>query len=213
MKLSKLETSIYGLKYLPSFSQDLDVLDVLESEIPSSMLTTGGNGQFSVRNGRLLRRLLRTRQSIKCIVEIGIARKYEESSTHILCSCKNQDTDYIGFDLDLAGKMDYAALYPNCVYFAENSSNIQGVLEKIKDKGHECIDILLIDGDHSIKMMANDWKYAEYVRSGGLVLIHDSNYHPGPKYVFDAIDERLFKKKKYFLNRNDDWGFAVCVKR
>ena len=57
-----------------------------------------------------------------------------------------------------------------------------------------------------------DWKYAERLSPHGTVAMHDTNVHPGPVTVFDAIDEQLFDKKKH-CTEGSDWGISVIRKR
>ena len=46
----------------------------------------------------------------------------------------------------------------------------------------------------------------------GVVVMHDTNEHPGPFAVFEAIDERLFDKTKH-CTEGPDWGIATAVRR
>lgn len=72
------------------------------------------------------------------------------------------------------------------------------------------IDFLFIDGLHSINQVVSDWKYTEKLSDIGIVGMHDTNAHPGPYCVYDAIDETIFRKKKYCPN--NDWGIAFAEK-
>jgi len=42
--------------------------------------------------------------------------------------------------------------------------------------------------------------------------MHDTNCHPGPVCVFDAVDEQLFSKTKFFEDK-PDWGLALFRRR
>ncbi len=74
------------------------------------------------------------------------------------------------------------------------------------------IDFLFIDGWHSINMVINDWLYTEKLSKNGIVGFHDTNRHPGPFYVFEAIDENLYYKYKYF-EELEDWGISFAIKK
>jgi len=43
-------------------------------------------------------------------------------------------------------------------------------------------------------------------------VMHDTNVHPGPVSVFEAINEDLFEKTRYCIE-GPDWGIAVIRKR
>jgi hypothetical protein len=57
-----------------------------------------------------------------------------------------------------------------------------------------------------------DWKYVERLSSQGVVVMHDTNVHPGPVVVFEAIDEKIFEKVKYCTD-GPDWGISVVKRR
>jgi hypothetical protein len=61
-------------------------------------------------------------------------------------------------------------------------------------------------------MVLNDFKYSELVEPGGLVILHDTNFHPGPNLVYQAVDENVFEKELYFDNPSD-YGLAILRKK
>jgi len=44
----------------------------------------------------------------------------------------------------------------------------------------DTIDFLFIDGWHSVNQRLADWRYVERLSPGGVVVMHDTNVHPGP---------------------------------
>lgn len=202
-----------GLKYFPSiepeFSDSSDFIDGI-IDAPITLIQTNGNGQFSKENGEILKELmLKTNPDV--VVEIGIARhhRFSNSSTHTLFDNKKENCKYFGIDLDYTGIYEYETYQPNIKLLIGNSGD-QNIIDVVKNNSP--IDILLIDGDHSINGFLQDWEYVKYVRKGGFIVCHDTNNHPGPFYFYDAIDENKFNKFRYFENRYDDNGLAVFEK-
>ncbi len=216
--LTKLESNIYGLKYIPSieptYSNSADYIDFPDKRI--NIEKSNGNGQFSFKNGEItLYEFLKIKDSVKCIMEIGVATNFEHSSTELWLKNKTDDCHYFGIDIKIGDKSHHEQYKPNTHILGMNSeTDREHILEKMKEFGCEKeIDVLFIDGCHSIDLMINDWKYSELVRKGGLILLHDVNIHPGPHLVYDAIDEELFTKEKYFCDGTDDCGLGVVWKK
>ena len=70
------------------------------------------------------------------------------------------------------------------------------------------LDILMIDGWHSVHTCVNDWGYVDMLSDGGAVIVHDTNAHPGPIALFSAVDDNLFTKER-FCSELNDMGIAV----
>ena len=58
----------------------------------------------------------------------------------------------------------------------------------------------------------NDFKYADLVEVGGIIIFHDTNIHPGPSVLVDALDPNYYKVKRHCTNDKADWGIAVAQK-
>ena len=54
----------------------------------------------------------------------------------------------------------------------------------------------------------NDWRYADLLSEHGVVIAHDTNFHPGDIALCEAVDERLFDIFR-FCTGNDDNGITV----
>lgn len=95
-------------------------------------------------------------------------------------------------------------------YLLRCSSFEQGrVRDRLKSLGVTSLDVLMIDGCHSVNACVNDWRYAELVRVGGTVLIHDTNSHPGPVALAAAIDQDVFSVAEP-LRASRDYGLTIC---
>lgn len=149
----------------------------------------------------------------KRIVEIGV----HDAGTFLMRE-KNRNAVYLGIDTqDRSSLNDYRRL----IYTLQIDSReikyvciiLDNVLKKIGfERGDLNIDLLFIDGFHSVTQCINDWMYSSLVAPGGVVILHDTNYHPGPIALFEAIDERLWEKEKLCLDP-DDYGIAVIRRR
>lgn len=146
---------------------------------------------------------------LKNVMEIGIARSVENSSTLFILEHKGEDTKYVGVDMTQTC-VEWAASwgFPNTFPLLENSQNTHIVKHFLEMLNIKELDFLHIDGNHSTSHVYNDFKFAEYVRKGGYVMFHDTNYHPGPSLLLECIDTTKFEIKRYFVDE-EDWGVTT----
>jgi hypothetical protein len=204
-ELIKNPSNIFGLKWIPSINNDDADRDGEISDIYPPV-------EFSEENQKYLKEyFLKIRDKCKCIVEIGICRnRYDLTSTSILIDNKLPETVYIGIDLE--DKQFLVNANNNVFTIKGNSFDRQACYSLMKSLDIDKIDFLFIDGWHSINTVINDWQYTEKLSDFGIVGFHDTNKHPGPLYVFDAIDETIFDKFKYLEGQND-WGISFTIKK
>lgn len=215
-------TTIWGLKYRPTVNDSFDALDWSDQGMINGQPTSLGHkfGQiqieFSSKNKQALLDVLnnlKSKNRLNAILEIGVFRSQEESSTRVMLNNKNPSTKYLGIDLvenNLAPIRNHAE---NVYGLACDSSNYEIILKYAKEAcGIEQFDLVMIDGYHSINQVMDDWKFAQNLAPNGVVLMHDSNFHPGPYCVYEAIDESLFDKQKLCVDPVD-WGLAMAVKK
>jgi hypothetical protein len=169
------------------------------------------NKEFSNCNNLYLTSYFNSmKDNCKAILEIGICRNQDESSTYCFLNNKNSDTYYFGIDLDDKSFLDNES--ENVFTMRENSSNIEKIMRFVNSKGVEKFDFIFIDGWHSINQVLNDWKFTEFLDEGGIVGFHDTNHHPGPKTFVNALDPNKFTINKHCSFPLIDWGIAF-VKR
>lgn len=196
---TKLKTDLFGLKFRPTLG-DQDDLDCIH-------WITNPPKEFSTKNGEVLKEELIKLIDCRCIVEIGVHRNGQDSSTDILLKYKPRDCVYLGVDIDYKGYLDNKE--ENIYTIQCDSMNRAEVYQQLESLGCKEIDLLFIDGWHSINHSVNDWTYAERLSKDGVVLMHDMTMHPC-LCTYDAIDENLFEKKKYFTDPSEkDFGIAV----
>ena len=146
----------------------------------------------------------------KVIMEIGVMRNATRSFTRIFLDEKDKETVYV--DIDRMGKGNLDDAEKNIYTLRTDSGDYGKVTVFIKQLGAFPIDLLFIDGYHSIEQVEKDWKYVDLLSDEGVILLHDTNFHDGPAELFEAVDERMFEKKKYFQHEGD-WGMAIIKRR
>lgn len=222
-QINKKEGEVpYGLKYNPTAEpicdDDTDFM--------------GGGGysmpeEFSQCNRNNLLNEMNKVKNLKCIVEIGVARAqgmtsdtnttvvFGDTSTNVLLTNKSKDCIYIGIDLD--DKSSINSRDNNVYTIMGDSANCQSVYDKMNELGVEKIDLLLIDGWHSVNQCLKEWRYTEKLSDNGIVIMHDTNFHPGPYLLFEAVDEKVYDKKKLCpcgdTQSEGDWGLSVLRKK
>ena len=171
--------------------------------------------EFSVDNQEVLKsHLLKAIQEKEklAIVEIGVNRScYEVSSTSIFLKYKRNDDIYIG--IDIVDKSSLNDNSKNIFTICSPSQNTDLIYSKLKELGVKEIDILMIDGHHSINQVYFEWEnYTNLLSSNGIVIMHDTNSHPGPYFLMNSIDTSQYDVYKY-LSDVVDWGIGVAVRK
>ena len=200
--IRKLPDPIYGLAYRPSIepghNDNTDFYGEFYRPVPR---------EFSPANQEVLKRALASLPNPRCIVEIGVQRNpLPESSTGILLAHKPRDCTFIGVDIeDKSHLADAAARVYMLKMDSADRARVFALMDELK---LEHVDFLFIDGWHSVNQCLADWQYVERLSPDGIVVMHDTNVHPGPVAVFEAIDEKMFQKVKH-CTEGPDWGISV----
>lgn len=221
--VKKLPTEIYGLKYKPSlepeYSNTVDTIPEFMSLIKKSC-----KGMTN-KEINIIKKELKNNNS-KCVLEIGVAWKKNTEKQKVNWNINKNDSEFKGtstglflahscyyFGIDMYDR-DFSKYFSPSKYFIQTDSrNIEFVMNHLRKRNIFEIDLLMIDGHHSVNMVINDWQYSKYLSQRGVIIIHDTNVHPGGYVVFDAIDETLFIKTKYFQNDKDTFGLALVTRR
>lgn len=202
----------YGLKYYPSLANPDD--DFRDAPFNSGHFKV--RIEYSDRDHKVLENTTMTLgNNCNLILEIGVARfkKNNNPSTHTLLKNKQPECVYVG--VDIADKRYLLSEgFENIHILQTSSSNINEIMGYIKSiSGSERIDLLHIDGYHSVNQVIDDWRFSKYVPKTGAIIMHDTNVHPGPVELIKALDVDLFDITKYFEDRTDDWGITVIRKK
>jgi predicted O-methyltransferase YrrM len=173
------------------------------------LIEAGVPEEFSACNKTaLMKHFLKIKDQAKSILEIGVCRNGESSSTYCFLNNKNDETAYVGIDLVDKSFLNNEdkRIYTIC----GNSSNVDRNIETIKSWGIEQLDFILIDGWHSINQVLTDWEYTKILSSGGIVAFHDVNEHPGPYYFIRNLNLDVWNID---LCCHDDWGIGFAWKK
>ena len=200
----KLPTNIFGLKWQPTIEPDLS--DDADAHWQKVAKVFAASKEVTESNRLVIRYEMIRLGGCHCIVEIGVCRSGKDSFTHVLLNDKPDGCVYLGVDLQDKSSLDDPD--KNVHTIKVDSKERQLIFSKMQDLGHKEIDLLLIDGWHSVNMAINDWQYIERLSPHGVVVLHDTNFHPGPSLLFDAVDEELFDKRKH-CRWSWDHGIAV----
>ena len=197
-----VSTSVKGLKGKP--------LTTFNSSDTSSIvkpIVGKGFGQFSVCNKKVLTNLIRSKPYASLFVEIGTASNYITSSTETIINNKTENCLF--YTIDIAERVLPPILRLNKnIFIVQSDSTGDKVKELLQGKR---IDILFIDGDHSIDRVFAEYEfYLPYMKDDGIIVLHDTTMHPGPLLLMEAIDTNVFKTEIFC---SDDYGIGViCLK-
>lgn len=224
----EIATSEWGLKFRPSINHshpgigtngdDLDWIEygfidgVLSSmQFLHTAVDQRGGIEFTQNNKNILSQIMdslfQEKEEIN-ILEIGVGRSGINSSTEFIVNKKRINDKYIGIDIANHQLQHYNDSTKKQFVLCTDSSNTESILSFSQSKEISNFDIIMIDGWHSINQVLKEWKLVEYLNIGGYVIMHDSNYHPGPYCVYEAIDKMYFDKSKYLTDVKDDPG--IC---
>jgi hypothetical protein len=194
-------TMIYGLKFLPSLEPHVSD----NQDTPAWGWPTGP--EISDCNLAVVSDVMqKLGKDCQAIVEIGVHRNQGRSITNILMDQKPTSCKYLGIDIDDKSHLNNSA--SNIFTFKSNSHDQRKIRQTIAGLGISTIDILMIDGWHSVNTCVNDWCYTDLLSHNGCVVLHDTNAHPGCLALFHAVDEKLFIKKRHCTSM-DDMGIAT----
>jgi hypothetical protein len=145
------------------------------------------------------------------LLEIGVALyDWGKTFTKRLLEGKRPEAVYLGVDIHDRQHVTRKAENAHCL---RCSSFEQGrVLRRLGELGVDGLALLLVDGDHSLTGALNDWAYAELVVPGGVVLVHDTNSHPGPLALAAAIDRGVFDVEES-LKDESDYGLLIARRK
>ena len=199
----KNPSNINGLSYLPSFKNESD------NDIDWSPWFDVGNKistEISDANKEALDDIIR-KVNVKNVIEIGIARNDARSFTTQLLYAKKGI--YCGIDIEDKTFLNDSL---NRVYTIRANSHDQSTIRSyLNTIGLKKCSVLFIDGWHSVNTVINDWKYTDLLDDNGVVIFHDTNYHPGPHLIIEAIDRSMYRVVKY-CDGGFDWGISAAYK-
>lgn len=202
LHITQKPTMLYGLKFFPSLephcSNDQDSPNwgwpIVETEVSDGNLKVVKDAIQTLGTGCMN------------IVEIGVHRNEGHGITNILIDTKPTGCRYLGIDVDDKSELDNLAR--DIYTLRANSHDKVSVRSKMRTLGMATIDLLMIDGWHSVHTCVNDWGYVDMLSPHGVVILHDTNAHPGCVALYEAVDDNLFVKTRH-CTEPTDMGIAT----
>lgn len=184
-------------------SKESDSADAIKFEHPNLRKDLSHGPHFSecVRDNF---KELFNKTKAKSILEIGVDRE-RDSSTDILLTEKSDDCVYLGVDIRDVSYLDDEGKNIHTIRTSSmNKENVYSKMEQLKIKQ---FDFIFIDGWHSIDTVLYEWEnyVIPFLSKKGIALFHDVNTHPGPFFLFEAIDKEIFNVEKFC----DDFGLGL----
>jgi hypothetical protein len=175
--------------------------------------TSDGVAEFSECNREALKEsFMSIKDTCKIILEIGVNRNEGRSSTSVFLNNKNDDTYYIGVDIEDKSYLNNPEKRIHTIMSgSQNVLDVMMGIQKITGipLNEVVIDYLFIDGWHSVHQVLVDWEYSRAVKEG-IIGFHDVNHHPGPKRFINKLNtERFTIDKQCPL----DWGIAFIRRK
>jgi hypothetical protein len=198
--VTQLPTTVAGLKWQPSLEPHVDNnQDWPPFGFPNSP-------EVSDCNLMLLKNAVdKLGAKLRTVVEIGVDRNGNRSFTSLLLRERPPGSTYVGIDIEQKSHIHQPEA--NQYFLQSSSEDQQRVRGYLAELGVDSIDLLMIDGWHSVNTAVNDWSYCDLISPHGMILLHDTNSHPGPVCLFDAVDETQWRKWRYCTS--NDMGIAL----
>jgi Cephalosporin hydroxylase len=203
--IKQLPTEIQGLKYFPSLEPEIS------NDQDQPAFGWVSSEEISDDNLRVMRDVVSSLGAdLHAAMEIGVNRNGERSMSRVIMDDRPAGSFYLGIDIEDKSYLNDPSTNTHTL---QCSSGEQAVIRTLlKAMRIEQLDLLMIDGWHSVNMTVNDWRYAELVRPGGYVVLHDTNSHPGCVATFEAVDEALWEKQRFSIDKND-FGIATFKRK
>lgn len=199
--IQQTPTVIYGLSYRPSLEPTVND----NQDHPAFGWPTGP--EISGCNlGVVSDVMSRIGNNCRTVVEIGVHRNKDGSITNILMDQRPVGSTYVGIDINDKSYLDDPA---NRVFTIKANSHDQFLIrQRLQSIGVDKIDLLMIDGWHSVNTCVNDWCYVDMLSDHGVVILHDTNAHPGCIALFESVNDDVFDKVRHCVGQ-DDMGIAT----
>ena len=149
------------------------------------------------------------------IVEIGVCAvknndTINNSTTGLFITNKRKQDFYIG--IDILQRNTWNDTENNVYTIHSPSEYFDKNINIISDIGVNEIDILMIDGWHSMEQLYKEWQYTRILSSVGIVIINSVNLYPGPYYITKSIDDTKYDIYRYLFDVKDN-GICVAVRK
>jgi hypothetical protein len=203
--LKKHDSLVFGLEYIPSLEPEMS------DDVDAFVMCNGiAPGSVSWQVSRYIESIVSAHSAMN-ILEIGVNAHPENSMTKAILENCARGSKYFGIDLE-ERNVDGIKVADGVqwVIARGDSSRFDDVCDALMKLNMKPLDMLVIDGLHSVNQVVRDFRYASLVKHGGIVLMHDILDHPGGRLVFDAVDSTVFTKE--VLCPEGDWGLGILTR-
>ena len=146
---------------------------------------------------------------LQAALEIGVNRNGDRSMSRVIMDHRPPGSLYLGIDIEDKSYLNDPTA--NTWTMQCSSSNRADILDRMRELGHGLLDLIVIDGWHSVNQCVDDWQFVQRLSDHGVVILHDTNWHPGCIALFEAVDEALWIKTRLCID--NDFGIATFRKR
>jgi hypothetical protein len=144
------------------------------------------------------------------VLEFGAWKDGFRSLTRIVLESKSSETKYFGVsDVDVShinNGVDAFAIQRDLNSYGD----IVGVASS---EGVTSFDVIIFETQSSINQMLEFWTYTSLLASGGLIVVHDVHYHPGPKTLIENLATDKFNVDIRCTDKIMDYGIAFITRK
>jgi hypothetical protein len=144
------------------------------------------------------------------VLEFGTWKDGFRSLTRIVLENKSAETKYFGVsDVDVShvnNDIDVFAIQRDLASYGD-------VIDLAASKGVTSFDLIMFETQSSINGMLEFWTYTSLLAPGGLIVVHDVHYHPGPKTLIENLDPAKFDVEIRCTDKIMDYGIAFITRK
>jgi hypothetical protein len=144
------------------------------------------------------------------VLEFGAWKDGFRSLTRIVLESKSAETKYFGVsDVDVShinNGVDAFAIQRDLNSYGD----IVGVASS---EGVTSFDVIIFETQTSINQKLEYWTYTSLLAPGGLIVVHDVHYHPGPKTLIENLATDKFDVDIRCTDKIMDYGIAFITRK
>jgi hypothetical protein len=144
------------------------------------------------------------------VLEFGAWKDGFRSLTRIVLESKSSETKYFGVsDVDVShvnNDVDTFAIQRGMASYGD-------IVGLASFNGVTSFDVIIFEAQSSINQMLEFWTYTSLLAPGGLIVVHDVHYHPGPKTLIENLARDKFDVDIRCTDKIMDYGIAFITRK
>ena len=144
------------------------------------------------------------------VLEFGAWKDGFRSLTRIVLESKSAETKYFGVsDVDVShinNGVDAFAIQRGMASYGD-------IVGLASSNGVASFDVIIFETQSSINQMLEFWTYTSLLAPGGLIVVHDVHYHPGPKTLIENLATDKFNVEIRCTDKIMDYGIAFITRK